>query len=183
MLLMLAFHALILYMVYNNFYQPFMQTYLSDKREAQIQEEFELIEIEIIPTSSPAQEDSQDSKASNILLHAQLYLADSPEKRASGLMGLEKMPQPAQGMLFAYDGDVNNPFWMKETLMPLDIAFLHENGTILEILSMEPCPPGQEVCPLYSAGTSYRYALEVPAGYFKEKQIFPGAQINILSAE
>ncbi len=91
-------------------------------------------------------------------------VADSVKERARGLMGRETLPERA-GMLFRYEEDTNSRFWMKDTLLPLSIAFLDAAGRILVTLDMEPC--GADPCPTYDAGVSYRAALEVNRGAFE----------------
>lgn len=92
-------------------------------------------------------------------------LADTPERRRHGLMEVEELP-PGTGMLFVFGEDHEGAFWMKDTLVPLDIAFIGSDGTVLAILQMEPCD--EEPCTLYDPEVSYRYALEVPLGWFAE---------------
>lgn len=96
--------------------------------------------------------------------------------RAQGLMGRKEMPE-GQGMLFVFPQLVQSPFWMKNTLIPLSIGFLDENGTLLQVLDMEPC--GKEPCPLYVPEVAYRYAIEVPQGWFKANGIEKGAKIAL----
>jgi uncharacterized membrane protein (UPF0127 family) len=91
-------------------------------------------------------------------------VADSREERARGLMGRESLPETA-GMLFVYPEDSRARFWMKDTLIPLSIAFLSGEGRILAILDMEPC--SVDKCPLYDAEVPYRMALEVNRGTFE----------------
>jgi len=67
-------------------------------------------------------------------------------------------------MLFIWEDDVLNGFWMKDTLMPLDIAFFGADGSLVDLLSMVPC--AGDPCPTYRPSGSYRSALEVPAGGF-----------------
>ncbi|MDP9021144.1 MAG: DUF192 domain-containing protein [Actinomycetota bacterium] len=91
-------------------------------------------------------------------------VANTPARRAHGLMEVTRLP-PAVGMLFTFPDDTTGAFWMKNTLIPLDIAYADAGGDIHTILQMEPCPAGQD-CPLYPPSQPYRYALEVAAGWF-----------------
>jgi uncharacterized membrane protein (UPF0127 family) len=90
-------------------------------------------------------------------------IADSEEERLRGLMGRESLPERS-GILFVHEADTNGSFWMKDTLVPVSIAFIAADGRILEILDMEPC--AADPCPLYSPGVRYRLALEVNRGAF-----------------
>ena len=80
------------------------------------------------------------------------------------------------GMLFIFDADTSNPFWMKNAPLPLDILFIDANATIVDYASMEPCI--KDPCPLYASRTPYRYAIEVNEGFIREKQIEIGDTIS-----
>ena len=67
-----------------------------------------------------------------------LSVADSPEERRVGLMGVEALDEDG-GMVFVFDGEQDGSFWMKDTLIPLSIAFWGDDGRLLDILEMEPC--------------------------------------------
>lgn len=88
-------------------------------------------------------------------------VADDPDERRAGLSGRESLADDA-GMLFVYPETRRGGFWMKDTLIPLTIAFLAADGRVLGIVDMEPCRA--DPCPVYDPGVAYRNALEVPAG-------------------
>lgn len=92
-------------------------------------------------------------------------VADNPERHQFGLMHRTELADAA-GMVFLFFEDRTSGFWMKNTLIPLSIAFFSDEGEILEILDMEPCE--EDPCPVYSPGTAYRGALEVNQGAFEE---------------
>jgi uncharacterized membrane protein (UPF0127 family) len=100
-----------------------------------------------------------------------LRLADSPEERARGLMGVTDLGRD-DGMLFAFPTETENGFWMKDTLIPLDVAFWGEDGVISSIVAMEPCP--EEPCPTYGASEPYVYALEMRMGWFERQGVEVG---------
>lgn len=100
-------------------------------------------------------------------------IADNEEERTVGLSERRSIPQNF-GMLFVFNSDVNHPFWMKNTEIPLSIAFVHENGVIIDIQEMKP--DSEE---LYSPEKSYRYALEVNKGFFDNHDIQVGCGIRI----
>jgi hypothetical protein len=93
----------------------------------------------------------------------QVEVADKRPERARGLMGRRDLPNDA-GMVFVFPSDSTSAFWMKDTLIPLSIAFYDETGRIVRILDMEPCR--RDPCPFYDPGASYRGALEVNRGAF-----------------
>lgn len=90
-----------------------------------------------------------------------MAVADTPALRGRGLMGVTDLGD-LDGMLFVFGSDTETGFWMKDTLIPLDIAFFTEGGAFVDLLRMEPCT--EEPCPVYAAASPYRYAIEAPAG-------------------
>ena len=100
-------------------------------------------------------------------------IADTPAKQATGLMHRKKLPCNA-GMLFDFKSERPLSFWMKNTHIPLQIAFIGSNGRIGQIESMKPFSPRS----IYSKG-SYRYALEVNDGWFDRNGIQVGAQAAV----
>ncbi len=84
---------------------------------------------------------------------------------------------PNAGMAFLFDRPTENRFWMKNTLIPLSIAFWDEAGRIVSIVDMAPCR--EDPCPLYSAGTSYIGAVEVNRGFFKAHGVKVGDRVDL----
>jgi uncharacterized membrane protein (UPF0127 family) len=104
------------------------------------------------------------------LIHAEL--ADTPDTRQQGLMHRESL-RPNSGMLFVFEEKAGHCFWMKNTPLPLTIAFLADNGTIVNLADMQPRSE-QNHCPR----AAVRYALEMPQGWFRERGITAGATIG-----
>ncbi|MCC5947749.1 MAG: DUF192 domain-containing protein [Nitriliruptoraceae bacterium] len=90
-------------------------------------------------------------------------VAASPDQRQQGLMFVEELAE-GTGMLFVFDEERTGGFWMRDTLVPLDIAYLGPDGEVRAVLTMEPCETMP--CPTYDPGLAYVAALEVPAGWF-----------------
>ena len=105
-------------------------------------------------------------------------IADSASEREHGLMGRTSLPADA-GMAFLFPEDQTGSFWMKDTLIPLSVAFYSADGRILKILDMEPCDA--DPCPLYDPGVAYRGALEVNQGAFAGWGISAGDRLRITS--
>lgn len=107
-------------------------------------------------------------------------VADSAEERRQGLMGRTSLEADA-GMLFLFEERTSGGFWMKDTLIPLSIAFLRsaEDSTfrVIAILDMEPCEA--DPCPTYDPETSYDAALEVNQGWFAEAGIEVGDEATV----
>ncbi|MEX0825762.1 MAG: DUF192 domain-containing protein [Acidimicrobiia bacterium] len=93
----------------------------------------------------------------------EVAVATDRDQRAQGLMGVTDLGG-LDGMLFVWDADVASAFVMRDTLLPLDIAFFAADGTLVDLLRMEPCVA--EPCERYQPSGSYRYALEAPRGAF-----------------
>ncbi len=88
-------------------------------------------------------------------------VADTVELRRQGLMLVEDL-RDLDGMLFVFPDPTNGGFWMKDTLIPLDIAFFDADGHFVDGFAMEPCTTAD--CPSYRPDGSYLYALEMPEG-------------------
>jgi uncharacterized membrane protein (UPF0127 family) len=112
------------------------------------------------------------------LLEWCLLLAANAAQRERGLM---QITDPAlggyDGMLFRYDHDVTEAFWMRNTPMPLSIAYVGAGGTVVTAVDMTPCAddPG---CPPYPAAGPYRFTIEVPQGKLPALGIVQGAVIT-----
>ena len=106
----------------------------------------------------------------------QVEIARTAAERQRGLMNRRTRPAKA-GMVFVYPQAVSNGFWMKNTLIPLDIAFYDGRGRILRILTMQPCR--RDPCRVYDPGVSYRAALEVNAGSFRRWAVKAGDRIVV----
>ncbi|MBI4155062.1 DUF192 domain-containing protein [Candidatus Woesearchaeota archaeon] len=103
-------------------------------------------------------------------------IADTLEKRANGLMFRESLDENS-GMLFVYDNPEIRNFWMKNTLIPLDILFIDENKTIKKIILAEPCK--KEPCKIYSSDLPVKYVLEVNGNYTTKMDIKEGGIVLI----
>lgn len=100
-------------------------------------------------------------------------VADTVGERAQGLMFRESL-DPAAGMLFVYDTPRRTSFWMKNTLIPLDIIFADATGTVIHVHA--DAIPG-DLTPIDSTGT-VAYVLEVNAGLSAQLGVVPGAEFR-----
>lgn len=112
-----------------------------------------------------------------VLLEVEVAVAD--EERRRGLMGRDDLA-PNDGMVFVFDEPVSSGFWMKDTLIPLSIAFWDETGRIVAILDMDPCET--DTCPVYEPGTAYVGAVEVRQGLFEFRGVEVGDRVELLIA-
>jgi uncharacterized membrane protein (UPF0127 family) len=106
----------------------------------------------------------------------QVTIARTSAERERGLMYRRTLPAKS-GMVFVYPQAVSNGFWMKNTLIPLDIAFYDGRGKIVRILTMQPCR--RDPCRVYDPGVSYRAALEVNAGSFRRWGVKAGDRVAV----
>lgn len=104
-------------------------------------------------------------------------IADTHSTRSKGLMGREELGENS-GMLFIYDQPQIVTFWMKNTLLPLSIAFFDREKVLFQILDMDP-PTGQNLIHYVSQKEAV-YALEVNQGWFQNKKIGLGAKFAFL---
>ena len=111
-----------------------------------------------------------ESKAGKVSVNAEL--ARTPSQQQLGLMYRKEL-KDGYGMLFIFEKDEALSFWMKNTLIPLSIAYIGSDGKILEIFEMEP----ENLNPVRSS-RSVRYALEVPSGWFGRAGIGPGDKMD-----
>jgi uncharacterized protein len=103
-----------------------------------------------------------------------LEVAADPSARARGLMGRTEVAK-GTGMVFLYPADVTEAFWMKNTLVPLSIAFVAADGRVVSVAEMTPCKA--DPCPSYAPAGPYRYAVELAAGSFGAAGVGPGARV------
>ncbi|GIZ53801.1 hypothetical protein NCCP691_38150 [Noviherbaspirillum aridicola] len=104
------------------------------------------------------------------LIRAEVAARDAD--RQQGLMYREKMGAN-EGMVFVFDGPAQVCMWMKNTLIPLSVAFIDERGTIVNIEDMQP-----QTTDSHCARKPIRYALEMNQGWFRQKNIKPGMAIG-----
>lgn len=107
----------------------------------------------------------------------QVEVAATPEARSRGLMNRERLPDNA-GMLFIFEEQHRWGFWMKNTLIPLSVAFIDRSWRIVDIQDMAVAPnPREGPFTIYEARAPALYALEVRQGLFKQKGIGVGARV------
>lgn len=111
------------------------------------------------------------------IVRLSVKVAETTDARGQGLMGVERLP-PTAGMVFLYNYEVRNSFHMKNTLIPLDIAFWGDDGKIRQIIRMTPCKT--DPCRLYQPKSQFVGALEVKAGLFKEKGVRVGDTVTLI---
>ena len=108
-----------------------------------------------------------------------VLVADTPALRQRGLMDVT---DPGLGghdaMVFVFEGDTTSAFWMKDTPLPLSIAWFRADGTYVDQADMDPCAAGTK-CPTFGASGAYRYAVEVPLGALGGLGLVEGSTIAL----
>jgi uncharacterized membrane protein (UPF0127 family) len=99
-------------------------------------------------------------------------VAQSPEQRATGMMHRTTMGAN-EGMLFVFEEANPQCFWMKNTLLPLSIAFIGDDGTIINIAEMKP-----QALESHCSTKPVRYALEMNQGWFAKRGIKAGSKLT-----
>jgi uncharacterized protein len=99
-------------------------------------------------------------------------VARSVNERATGLMHRREMPQH-EGMLFIFEQPSQQCFWMKNTLLPLSIAFIADDGSIVNIRDMQP-----QSLDSHCSDKPVRYVLEMNQGWFAKRAIKPGFKLT-----
>lgn len=105
-----------------------------------------------------------------------VWLADTNDLRRRGLMSVTDLGD-ADGMAFVYPGPHTGTFWMKDTLLPLSIAFFGPTGGYLDAFDMEPCTG--EPCVQYRTPNDFVVAIETVQGGLAELGIVPGSVLDL----
>lgn len=100
-------------------------------------------------------------------------IADNSSTKMKGLMGRESLGK-SEGMLFTFDKAGKYSFWMFNTTIPLDGIFFDSNGTVVDIIQMEPCGLNITKCRFYTPKKPAMYILEVNKGFAAENSIQAG---------
>jgi uncharacterized protein len=133
--------------------------------------------------SEPAPEPSGTERAQVVIeadggtVRLDVEVADDADERQVGLMGRTSLEEDA-GMVFVFPEPTAASFWMKDTLIPLSIAFWNDDGAVAAILDMEPCEA--DPCPSYDPGVEFTFALEVNQGFFDDHGVAIGDRVRLV---
>ena len=116
------------------------------------------------------------TNAQGAVTKVRVEIAETPAQQARGLMFRRRLA-PRSGMVFVFPSDTRGAFWMKNTLIPLSIAFYDGDGRILRILDMRPCRVTR--CPTYDPNVAFRGAIEVNRGAFGRWNVRRGDTIAL----
>ena len=110
-----------------------------------------------------------------------LELATIPEDQAQGLMYRENLPEKT-GMLFVFAERTPHHFWMKNTMIPLDIVWLDDAGKVIFVSAHTP-PCKADPCPTYGTDIPVRRVLELAGGMAEKEGVVVGERIEILGVD
>ncbi len=109
-----------------------------------------------------------------------IELAQDNETRANGLMYREQLDKNA-GMAFIFERERQLSFWMKNTLIPLDILYINAEGVVVDIQTMSPCPAEEQRCPSYLSSEPALYAIELNEGAAEKYGFEVGSKVEVSS--
>jgi uncharacterized membrane protein (UPF0127 family) len=109
-----------------------------------------------------------------------VWVADDEASREQGLMDVTDPGLGGRaGMVFLFPSDSTIAFWMRNTPLPLSIAWFDGAGVFVSSTDMEPCPADVRSCPTHAASRAYRSAVEVPKGHLEQLGLLPGSTITL----
>lgn len=119
---------------------------------------------------------TSDANLSQVVFHSSsgvdatlmVEVARTPQEKATGLMNRRQM-DPDRGMIFVWDRPAQSGFWMKDTYIPLSIAFIAANGAIVDIADMQPLTMQP-----HTPSGPYIYAVEANQGWFASHGVKKG---------
>lgn len=114
-----------------------------------------------------------------LLITLRVLGATTESQREKGLMNVSSLKEN-EGMLFVFENNERRSFWMKNTLIPLDLILIDDKYNIVDIiLDMKPC--NTELCPFYTPRYEYKYAIEINSGEVGKNEIKIGDRVEITS--
>jgi uncharacterized membrane protein (UPF0127 family) len=133
--------------------------------------------LALVPAPRAAAQDAAQPRLDTVTLSAGMYniraeVARTPLQTQTGLMFRPAMAAH-EGMLFVFDGLERRCFWMKNTLLPLTIAFVADDGRIVNLADMQP-----QSLDSHCSAEPVRYALEMNQGWFAKRGIKPGFKLK-----
>lgn len=107
-----------------------------------------------------------------------MLAADDPASRAQGLMEQTDL-RGYDGMVFEFDEPSTARFFMRDTLLPLSIAFFDDDGRFVSAADMDPCPDDVDDCPNFGADAPYVLAVEVAQGDLDRLGLVEGSEVTV----
>ena len=138
---------------------------------------FLALALAVLTLAGAAHADEPQMNLPRVKLTAGMHAIDAQvaathQQRMTGLMFRKEMPQN-EGMLFVFEAPGQQCFWMKNTLLPLSIAFLADDGTVVNLAEMAP-----QTLDSHCSARPVRYVLEMNKGWFAKKGIKAGTRLS-----
>jgi len=136
-----------------------------------------LAAMALIASAPGSAQTEAQPKLETITLQAGMHniraeVARTPKQTQTGMMFRKEMA-PHEGMLFVFDALAPRCFWMKNTLLPLSIAYIADDGRIVDVLDMQPLSEAS-----HCSSQPVRFALEMNQGWFAKRGIKPGFKLK-----
>ncbi len=136
----------------------------------------------VVPPLHPEIDDLGEASAritttAGDVVEVDVKVAATDTDRRRGLMEVTELPDGV-GMLFLFEEERTNGFWMWNTLLELDIAFAAADGEVVAVETMVPCDTDRADCPVTAPAEPYATALEVAGGGLTDAGVTPGAQLT-----
>lgn len=149
---------------------------IDDKTKGWLQQSM-MVLLGLLAATSILAQDGPQPRLSTIQLTAGMYViqaevAQTPNEQTIGLMHRQAMGIN-EGMLFIYDHSKVHCFWMRNTLLPLTIAFIADDGSIVNLKDMQPKTETS-----HCSAKPVRYALEMNQGWFDRRGFKPGFKLR-----
>jgi YVTN family beta-propeller protein len=125
----------------------------------------------------PENANNNDNSNSSFIARAFVEVSDDEEEQSRGLMFRQHLPWNT-GMFFAFSSEEPRVFWMKNTIIPLDMLFVDDNSEIVDIIENVP-PCEQDPCPTYPSEEPAQFVLEFNAGFVKQTAVRVGDRLII----
>lgn len=129
-----------------------------------------------VPAAAPATAGPRAELPSGAIYR--LELARTPEDQALGLMYRESLPERT-GMLFVFDAAEPHHFWMKNTMIPLDMIWMDESGKVLYVSANTP-PCKADPCATYGPDGPARQVLEIAGGHAAKENVAVGSKLKFM---
>lgn len=152
-----------------------------------VQDRFKLFDIKFSSDDSETEESKDEeskeftidegtlviTRADKQKIVVSIEVANTEEERERGLMNRSELGE-YNGMLFVFEEDGKNSFWMKNTIIPLDMIFINSDKRVVEVIeNAQPCEEGH-ICPKLTPLVEYMYCLEVNSGFAEANNIEEG---------
>lgn len=134
--------------------------------------------LTLLGSDEPSTVDAEFVDNGTVLAEVTLEVADTDAERRRGLMNRSSLDED-HGMLFVFDEPQTLTFWMKNTLIPLDMIFIDENKTVVNVETAQPEPGvADENLTVYSSESEAMYVIELNAGYAENHSIENGTRVE-----